>query len=112
MKNKQIAEFRLEDGTTFLVEVDEPESHAIQRVALPSGKTVLKAQKSLEQALENLEPVASAIVSKLRNMNTPASEVEVKLGLKLTVDAGAVFASIGSEVDYEICLKWNKDSIK
>ncbi len=35
MKEKQLAQFSLSDGTTtFLVEVDEPEGRAIQRVAL------------------------------------------------------------------------------
>ncbi len=48
MKEKQLAEFSLSDGTTFLVEVEEPESNAIERVALPSGKYVLKAQQSFE----------------------------------------------------------------
>lgn len=110
MKQKQLAEFYLEDGTTFLVEVDEPESSAIQRVALPSGQLVVKAQESFEKALEQVKPVASTIISKLHNLNTPASEVEVKFGLKLTADAGAVFTSVGGEVSYEITLKWKQDS--
>lgn len=44
MQQKQIAEFSLADGTTFLVEVDEPESSAIERVALPFGQQVIKSE--------------------------------------------------------------------
>ncbi|NEO21939.1 CU044_2847 family protein [Moorena sp. SIO4A5] len=112
MKEKQLAEFSLSDGTTFLVEVEEPESKAIERVALPSGKYVLKAQQSFEEALEKVKPVASTIISKLRDLDTPADQVEVKFGLTLTADAGAIFTSIGGEVSYEITLKWSQDKSK
>lgn len=106
---KQLAQFSLEDGTEFLVEVDEPETTAIERVALPSGRFALKAQQSFEEALEKVKPVACSIISKLRSLNTPADEVEVKFGLKLTADAGAIFSSVGGEVSYEITLKWNQN---
>lgn len=109
MPPKQLAEFTLEDGTTFLMEVDAPESPAVERVAAPSGQMVLKAQQTFEAALEQVKPVASVILSKLKQLDTPANEVEVKFGLKLTVDAGAVFAAVGSEVNYEITLKWKQE---
>lgn len=105
---RELAEFSLNDGTTFLVEVDEPPSAAIERAALPTGQMVFKAQQSFEEALERVKPVASTIISKLRSLNTPADEVEVKFGLKLTADAGAIFTSVGGEVTYEITLKWNQ----
>ncbi len=107
---KQLIEYSLEDGTKFLIEVDEPEStSAVERVALPSGQLALKAQQSFEEALEKVKPVASTIISKLRSLNTPADEVEVKFGLKLTAEAGAIFSSVGGEVSYEITLKWNQN---
>lgn len=109
MTDKQLAQFALEDGTTFLVEVDQPESPAVERVAAPSGQMVLKAQQTLEATLDQIKPVAGVILTKLKQLNTPADEVEVKFGIKLTVDAGAVFASVGSEVTYEITLKWHQD---
>ena len=106
---KQLVEYSLEDGTKFLIEVDEPESTTVERVALPSGQLALKAQQSFEEALDKVKPVASTIISKLRSLNTPADEVEVKFGLKLTAEAGAIFSSVGGEVSYEITLKWNKN---
>ena len=110
MTEKQLAQFSLSDGTTFLVEVEEPERRAIERVALPSGKQVLKAQQTFEEALDKIKPVASTIITKLRDLNQPADEVEVKFGLKLTADAGAIFASVGGEVSYEITLKWSNSN--
>jgi Trypsin-co-occurring domain 1 len=107
----ELAEFSLEDGTTFLVEIEEPESPTIERAALPSGQMVVKAQQTFETALDQIKPVASTIISKLKDLNTPADEVEVKFGIKLTADAGAVFASIGGEVNYEITLKWKQNKL-
>ncbi len=106
---KQLAEYSLEDGTTFLVEVEEPDNVTIERVALPFGREAIKAQQTFEEALEKVKPVASTIISRLRDLNTPADEVEVKFGLKLTADVGAIFTSVGGEVSYEITLKWNQN---
>lgn len=109
MKEKQIAEFYLSEDTDtkILIEVEEPEiDSAVERVALPSGQSVLRASQSFEEAMERVKPMASTIISKLKDISNPADEVEVKFGLKLTADAGAVFTSIGGEVNYEITLKW------
>lgn len=109
MKEKQLAEFSLSDGTKFLMEVEEPDDGTLERVALPSGREVLKVHQKFEEALEKVKPVASTIINKLRDLNTPADEVEVKFGLKLTADAGAIFASVSGEVSYEITMKWKQD---
>lgn len=106
---KQLVEFVV-GGETILVEVEQPESHGVERASLPpgpSGQMVIKAQQSFEEALDKVKPVANAIISKLKDLNSPADAVEVKFGIKLTADVGAIFTSIGGEVNYEITLKWN-----
>ena len=101
------AEFSLKDGTSFLVEVDEPESRAIERVAR-FGRTVVKPKESFEEALDKVKPVAFTIVDKLHDLS--AEEVEVKFGLKLTADAGVVFAKAGSEFNFEVTLSWQQNN--
>ena len=47
MAQKQLIEYSLADANKFLIEVDEAESSAaVERVALPSGQLVVKAQQS------------------------------------------------------------------
>ena len=108
MAKKQIAEFSLSDGKTFLAEIDElDDANAFERVAnVDTSQLIVRAKKTFDQVLDEIEPVASAIITKLSNLNTPANEVEVKFGIKLNVEAGAIFASVGGEVNYEITLKW------
>ncbi len=110
MNDKQLAEFSLADGTTFLVEVNEPESSAIERVALPFGQQVIKAKYSFDEVLDKVKPVAATIIAKFHDLT--ANEVEVKFGLQLTADAGVIFAKLGSEFNYEITLKWQENKSK
>uniref|UniRef100_B8HMX1 Trypsin-co-occurring domain-containing protein n=1 Tax=Cyanothece sp. (strain PCC 7425 / ATCC 29141) TaxID=395961 RepID=B8HMX1_CYAP4 len=108
--DNEIAQFSLEDGTKFLVEVKNPEDAAIQRVAIDSGKLVLQAKQTFEEAIDAVKPVASVLVSKLKSgLTTPADEVEVKFGLRLSAEAGAIFTSIGGDVNFEVTLKWTED---
>jgi Trypsin-co-occurring domain 1 len=109
MTEKQLAEFSLADGTKFLVEIEEPEDSAIERVALSPVREVIKATQTFEEALEKVKPVASTLIAKLRELSAPTNSVEVKFSLKLTADAGVIFATVGSEVNYEITLKWQED---
>ena len=110
--DKALAQFTLEDGTSFLVEVDEPEGSAIQRVAaVETGELVYKAKQNLEEALDKVKPVASTVISKLKSgLTTPADEVEVTFGLKLSAEAGVIFSSVGGEVTFEVTLKWSQVS--
>ncbi|MDF5707694.1 MAG: CU044_2847 family protein [Nostoc sp. S4] len=111
MNRKQLVEFSLEDGTKFLAEIDEPEnSNALVRVARPdAGQMVVEAKKKFDDVLDQIQPIASAIINKLSQLNTPADEVEVKFGIKLNAGVGAIFTSVGGEANYEITLKWKQD---
>lgn len=84
--NKELAQFKLDDGTTFLVEVDEPSSSAVERVSIDSGEMVYQANQTLEEALEQVKPVASAGITKLQSgLTTSADEVDVKQNLASTI---------------------------
>ncbi|MCY7324065.1 MAG: hypothetical protein LH660_20255 [Phormidesmis sp. CAN_BIN36] len=109
---KAIAQFLLEDGTPFLVEVDEPQGSAIQRVtSVNTGKLVYQARRTLEEALDQVKPVASTVLTKLKSgLTTPADEIEVTFGLKLSVEAGAIISSVGADVNFEVKLKWKQET--
>ncbi|MCU0569889.1 MAG: hypothetical protein MUF49_25360 [Oculatellaceae cyanobacterium Prado106] len=108
---KAIAQFTLEDGTPFLVEVDNPQGSGIQRTAaINTGQMVYQAKMTLEQALEQVKPVAATVLSRLKTgLTTPADEIEVTFGLKLNAEAGAIISSVGGEVTFEVKLKWNRE---
>jgi len=105
---KQIVQFPLENGEFILIEVDEP-APTDPRIST-GNKVAKKAQQTFESALEKLHPVASAILTKVRSLKEPADEVEVKFGIKMSAEFGAFVASGNTEVNYEITLKWKRES--
>lgn len=114
--DKELAQFKLDDGTAFLVEVDKPApasrgDSSIKRVASDkTGKMVLEARQTLSEALEYVKPAVQETVTRLKSgLTEPADEVELTFGLKLNAEAGVVFGSVGGEVTFEVKLKWQKD---
>lgn len=105
---KKIVKYSLEDGNEVLVEVGEVDEPNDDRIALSEGIT--KATQTFETALENIKPVANAIISKLSSLSKKPDEVEVKFGVKMTASMGAIIASGSAEINYEITLKWKQES--
>ncbi len=108
---KRFVEFDLEDGSTILVEIDEPEQEGLVK-ASRAGHKIAKAQLTLEKSLEKVKPVAQLIIQQLRKLHDAPDEIEVAFGLKLSVEAGAVLASAGAEANYIVTLKWTKEKNK
>ncbi|MCK4856620.1 MAG: hypothetical protein KAT58_01495 [candidate division Zixibacteria bacterium] len=107
---KQLIEFPLEDGSTILVEVDEPESAGgTARVARRGDKIVEKANQSFETALDKVKPTANAVIAKLRGLYDPPDEISVEFGIKLSAETGVVLAAAGMEANFKVTLKWQKN---
>jgi Trypsin-co-occurring domain 1 len=85
-QRKEIAQFLLDDGTPFLIEIEEAKSTSLERVSRAGlDEQIVQAKQSFEQALDQVTPVASAALNRLRQgLTTPADEVELKFGVKLT----------------------------
>ncbi len=66
-----------------------------------------QAKQTLGKAFSSIKPVANAIIKKVEDLNKPAHAVEVKFGVKMSAELGAIIASGNAEVNYEITLKWN-----
>lgn len=105
---KRIVEFPLENGDSILVEMDEPA--VINDRISRRDQMVKKADQTFESALEKVQPIANVILTKVRSLHQPADEVEVKFGIKVSAELGAIIASGSSEVNYEITLKWKRGS--
>ena len=109
--DKAIAEFELEAGShvTALFAVPEPkDDNALQEAGADIGQLVYRAKQTLGEALDAVQPVADTIMSRMTTgLTKPAKEVEVKFGLTLTAEAGAIFTSVGGDVTFEITLKWD-----
>ncbi len=102
----QYVEFSLIDGSKVIIESDEREG-GIVKAGL--GEVTERARETFEQAAENAQKAAMAIVEKVRNSVDCPEEVEVVFGLKASGELGnLVVAKAGVEASYTVKLVWKK----
>jgi hypothetical protein len=96
----------LEDGGSVLVEAEPtPGLERAGRV----GDMVREASQSLEQALHQVRDAAAAAVTQFVQMPNRPDEIELKFGLKLDAQAGAIIARTGLQGHFEVKLKWTAE---
>ncbi len=105
----QLVEFPLHDGGTILVEVHPvaisggPVTHG-----LGGDQVTERARHSFEDAVQRVEPVAQAIITRLRGMAQTPDEVQVESGLDLHAEAGAFIAAAGATANFKIAMTWRR----
>ncbi|MEL4893904.1 CU044_2847 family protein [Crocosphaera sp. Alani8] len=108
---KPLIKFPLDGDDSILIEVEElPTSEVDEGLVAnyPGQQVVVQAQTSFADAMDKIKPVAANIIGKLRELKDSPDEVEVKFGIKMTAEMGAIIASANVEGNYEITLKWKK----
>jgi hypothetical protein len=108
---KKLVEFRLENNTTILVEVDEPlDSYDTDNNDIPRGvgasELAEKAQQTFETAISKIRPLAAAVIGKLRELQDSPEQVSVEFGIKLSAASGVVLASSAIEANFKISATW------
>lgn len=111
--DRVLADFELGEGEGFIrIEVPRPRmsgDDATEEVSIVDD--VLQAPETFDQALSKLQPVVEKVARRLKHgLTAPADEVEVKFGLKLSVESGVIISSVGGEVNFEVTLKWQNKS--
>ena len=108
---KPLIAFPLEGNDSILVEIDELPTHEVEEGLVanyPGQQVVVQARTSFAEAMDKIKPIAANIIGKVRELKDSPDEVEVKFGLKMTAEMGAIIASANVEGNYEITLKWKK----
>jgi NTP-dependent ternary system trypsin peptidase co-occuring protein len=107
LRVKRLVEFAQEDGTSMVVEIDEPAPEGgVVRAARP-GEIAEKASQTFEAALSKIKPMAGAIFVALNDLAQCPEQIQVEFGVKITASAGAVLASAGVEGNYRVTLTWS-----
>ena len=92
-----------------MVETDEPETiGGIVKVGR-SEDILGEASQTFESSLKALQPVASALIEKLRGTANPPNEIEVEIGISLSAAAGLVISKLGADANFKVTLNWKKD---
>jgi hypothetical protein len=101
----ELARFELQQGGDVVVEVATgPATARVSR----RDDVVLDAKVSFERALGAVKDAASAALGQFQAMARKPDEVEIKFGVKLSAEAGAVIAKTGIDGQFEVKLKWKR----
>ena len=108
---KRLIEFPLEDGSTVLVEADEPASTGptVRGVGAGAGVMVEKAETSFDSVLGKIKPVAASFIAKVRYLSDAPEQVGIEFGIKLGAKAGAFIASADTEATFKVTMTWKRE---
>ncbi|GHO60385.1 CU044_2847 family protein [Ktedonobacter robiniae] len=85
---KRFIEFSLEDGSTVVVEVNEPErERGTRRAARGTEEEPEKAPQTFEQALSKIRPATEKVITTLRGLIQKPDEIEMEFGFSLSAEA-------------------------
>lgn len=106
---KHLVEFTLENGGTVLMEAEDSESgNQIIRASskhVPQEVTKI-SNKTFEESLEVIKPVADALLNKLKDICNEPEEIKVSFGISMDLKAG-MFISANTSSTFNVILKWN-----
>jgi hypothetical protein len=104
---KHFVEFPLEDGSSIVLEVNEPEEErGSRRAARGTEEEPEKAPQTFEQALSKIRPATEKVIATLRGLIQKPDEVEMEFGFSLSAEAGVIIASASTQANYRVTLRW------
>jgi hypothetical protein len=100
----QIVEFPLDGGGSVQVEV------APTGAVAPAGhaKLVTVAQRTLQEALEPIRPVAVGVLRQMKDLAESPDKISMEFGVKLSAEAGLVVARGTTEANFVVKLEWSR----
>jgi hypothetical protein len=108
---KHFIEFPLEDGSTIVVEVQEPEGErGMRRAARGSEEEPEKAPQTFEHALSKIRPATEKVIATLRGLVQKPDEIEMEFGFSLSAEAGVIIASASTQANYRVTLRWRGET--
>jgi Trypsin-co-occurring domain 1 len=102
----KLIRFDAGDGATVLVEVEDVTSEGVKPVSKKPGEIAAQARQSLGEVMDEIGPMVRTMKNRLNTMTEAGDQVEVKFGVRLSGEIGAVIGKVGGDVNYEITLKW------
>ncbi|PRY03194.1 CU044_2847 family protein [Paraburkholderia sp. BL25I1N1] len=102
-----LTQFKLDNGSTVLVEIDE---NLIQGGEAPAGVGApwIKAKTAFSQAMQTIAPVLDEVAACFDAIATKPEEYEVEFGIKLSASLDAIIAKGEGEgeANFKVKMKW------
>ena len=106
---KRFVAFKLNDGSTIVVEVDEPETVGGAVRAARSPKDLLdEAKHSFDEALQKIQVATESAITSLRNLSQKPDEITMEFGFNFSAEFGAIIAKASADANYKVTLNWKR----
>ena len=107
---KHLVAFPMEGGGTIIVEVNDQEELGGSRRAgrTPEGEPE-RAPQTFEQALSKIRPATEKVIAALSELVQKPNEIEMEFGFSLSADAGVIIASVSTQANYRVTLRWHRE---
>ena len=107
---KQGVKIPLSSGGEVFVEVEKGESISGAERVSRDNAVVDRANKTFDQVVDGIRPVAALLISKLRSMEDEPESINVEFGIKLNTDINLVIAAGSAEANFKIQMTWKRKS--
>lgn len=74
-------------------------------------KIVEKTKEEMEGMINATSDFAKDAAKKISEMDYKPDEIQIKFGVKLTAEAGVVFAKAATEGNFEFTLTWKRENL-
>lgn len=104
----ELLEVPLKDGNSFVVEVDATELPQDDGLVLASNLSGVAARAvlSLEESIDRLTPMISAVTERLRAV--APHDLTVEFGIKLGGETGVILAKGTADVNLRVSMTWQR----
>src|SRR5437764_3753437 len=102
MKMKHFVEFKMEDGSAIIVEVDEPATGGTTRASRRPSEIAEEAKETFEQALSKVRPATEKVIMTLRALVHKSDEIEMEFGFNMSAAARVLIASASAGANYKM----------
>ena len=101
---KRIVPFELADGTTIMVEVDEPDTGGAIRAG---GQDKSDGRpRNFEEAWKQIHTATESAIQNLLSLSMRPDSFDMEFGFNLSAQFGAVIAKGTAEATYKVTLHW------
>lgn len=106
---KKIVELQTEDGRVLSFEAEESHSDSVGYAPASRDETPLR--RRFDEAFDDLRSLATSLTAKLDTPDLRPDGIEIEVGVKMTAEAGIVFASAGGEATMSVKMTWNRGPV-
>ena len=104
---RRLVPFELADGTTIMVEVDEPDTSGAIRAGGVQDKSN-GLPRNFDDAMKQIHSATDSAIKNLLNLSLRPDSIDMEFGFNLSAQFGAVIAKGTAEATYKVTLRWEQ----